>query len=247
MNRMHRLGQGFLRGWVGLLMILVAIGFLAGCGSKPSSTSSALKERAMGGGATEKVGSATGRLMDSLDNPSAAFHFSYKAQKNINPKFPMESEAKPEVGPVEMEADVTADGINVSGSVGSKKTETKAKRAEEVGWPMAKLHVMGPLFDANIALAFGSVVARPAGSDSVGGVAADKYEMDSSTASPAARAGFEMAASMLGGKVKFNAVKGSAWVDKANGRLLKFDLDTELSDKEGHSWKEHHEGVVTPK
>ncbi len=246
MNRMHHPGDGYLRGWPTLLTMFAAMLLLAGCKGK-SSGPSALQERAMGGGATQKVSGATNLLMESINDPKAALHISYKAQKNINPKFPMEPEAKPEVGPVEMEADVTPDGINVSETTGTKKTEKKANKADEIGWPMAKLEVMGPLLDANFALAFGGVVARPAGSDTVGGIATDKYEMDTSTAPPAAKAGFEMAAAMLGGKVKINAVKGTAWVDKANGRLVRFNLDTELSDKAGNSWKEHHEGMAVPK
>lgn len=246
MNRMRSVRGGFLPGWIALLLSLAAMVLLAGCKGK-SGSPSALQERAMGGGATQKVSGATNLLMESIDDPKAALHISYKAQKNINPKFPMEAEAKPEMGPVEVEADVTPDGINVSETVGSKKTSAKAARTDEMGWPMAKLEVMGPLLDVNIALAFGGVVARPGGSDSVGGIAADRFDMDTANAPAAAKAGFEMAAAMLGGKVKINSVKGSAWVDKANGRLVKFNVDTELSDKQGNSWTEHHEGLVTPK
>jgi hypothetical protein len=28
---------------------------------------------------------------------------------------------------------------------------------------------------------------------------------------------------------------------------VKFDIDTELSDQAGNSWKEHQEGTATPK
>ncbi len=231
-----------------LACLAAAVGLAAGCGSKPSPPTSAVSERAMGGGdAAKKMNDGMKLLMEWPEHPGSGFHFSYKAQKNINPSFPREQNATPKVGPVEMEADVTSEEISISETRGGKKKDTKAKKTEDLGWPLAQLQLTGTLLDPSLAMAFGSSVARSAGSEDVGGRATDKYEFDTSTAPAGARAGFEMAAAMLGGKVKFSSVKGTAWVDKATGRLVKFDIDTELSDQAGNSWKEHQEGTATPK
>ncbi len=230
------------------LFCVVATLLLVGCGNKPSPSSSARTERAMGGGdVAHKMSQGTKLLMDSVQNPPAPFHFSYKAEKNINPKFPQDEKAKPELGPVEVEADVSADELSFKSTRGKKSTESKAKKSDQLGWPMAQLELTGSLLDPAIALAFAGAVARPAGSDTVGGVGTDKYEFDTATATGGAKAGMEMAMGMLGGKVKFRAVKGAAWVDKATGRMVKFNIDSELSDKAGNSWKEHDELLVTPK
>ena len=236
------------RGKAALLIGLAAMLMFTGCSRTPSPLSSARTERAMGGGdASKKMSEGMKLLMDWVQNPGAGFHFSSKAQKNINPEFPREQNAKPEVGPVEMEADVTTEEISISLTKGTKKRESKAKKTDQLGWPMAQLELTGALLDPSFALAFGSATARPAGSENVGGVATDKYEFDSSSAPASAQAGMEMAMAMLGGKIKFSSVKGAAWVDKATGRLVKFNIDTELSDKAGNSWKEYEEAVVTPK
>lgn len=230
-----------------LPVCLMAILLLAGCGQKPAPTTSVTTERAIGArDASQKMSDGMRVLMDSIQNPPGAFHFSYKAQKNLNPKFPEGENAEPEVGPIEIEADVTPEDVNISQIRGAKKTETKAKKSDEIGWPMAQLALTGSLLDPGLAMAFGGATARTAGSESVGGVLTEKYEFDTATASGAAKAGMEMAMSMMGGKVKFKSVKGVAWVDKATGRMVKFTLDTELIDKAGNPWKEHDELLVTP-
>ena len=186
-------------------------------------------------------------LMESVQNPPAPYHLSYKSQQNLNPKYPQDPSAKPEMGPLDIEADVTAEELGITETKGTKKTESKAKKSDDLGWAMAQLELTGALLEPSIAMAIGGAVARQSGSETVGGVAADKYDFDTSTATGAAKTGMEMAMGMLGGKVKFNSVKGSAWVDKASGRLVKFNIDSEMSDKAGNNWKEHSEAEVTPK
>jgi hypothetical protein len=41
--------------------------------------------------------------------------------------------------------------------------------------------------------------------------------------------------------------RGTAWIAKDSGELVKFNIDTDYVDKNGHAWKEHYEGEVTPK
>jgi hypothetical protein len=71
--------------------------------------------------------------------------------------------------------------------------------------------------------------------------------MDTSTADASTQAALAMLGGMLNGKVKIKSVKGSAWLEKSSGRLVKFDLDTDLSSQDGHSWQEHYAVLVTPK
>ncbi len=240
----HKLHSGTAAWAAGLIVTL----FLAGCATKPSGTISASRERAMGrGDASRKLGDGIKLLMDSVSKPTGAFHFSYKGQKNINPKFPQTPNAKPEVGPFEIEADVSADELAISETKGKEKKTTKAMKTDQLGYPMAQLELTGALLDPSFTLAFGGIVARSAGSETVEGVAADKYEFDSTTAPATAKASMETAMAMLGGKVKFKSVKGTAWTDKATGRLVKLNVDSELTDQAGDNWKEHDEFVVSPK
>lgn len=71
--------------------------------------------------------------------------------------------------------------------------------------------------------------------------------MDASNTSGAHKAGLEMASDTLRGKVKIESVEGSVWSDRATGRMVKLNLDAGLRDKDGNTWKEDHELVVTPR
>jgi len=226
---------------------LAATLLLAGCGTKPSTSSARLERSVSETDASRKLGNSMKLLTDSMKDPASPLHFSYKAQRNLNPRYPMDPNAKPEVGPVSLQADVAADSLHISETRGQKKEENKAKKPDQLAWSMGQLSLIGALADAGFALAFGTPVARPAGSDTVGGVATDKYVFDTSASLGSARAGLEIAQSMLGGKVKYGAVKGSAWLDKTTNRLLKFNIDTDMSDQAGNSWKEHYEGEATRK
>lgn len=243
------------RGWLSSRLLpktrafcatLIAVTLLGACRSAPPTTSLARRERAMGGNLQQKLGQGMKLLMDSMDKPGAGFHLSYKAKENINPRYGTAANAKPEIGRVELEADVTPDEVNINETRGTKKTETKVKKSDQLNWSMAKLEVLGTLFEPNLALAFGGMAARSAGSDTVNGIATDKIEFDTSkTAS--AQAGLALAGGLLGGKAKFDSVKGTAWLDKTTGRVVKFDVDSAVSDKAGNSWQQHHEATFAPK
>ena len=214
---------------------------LTGCRSRPSTT--AITERAQGSDAGKKIQDGWKALMDACEKPADSFHFSYKAQKNVNPKYPMDKTAKPEVGPEEIEADISPEEINLKETHGTKKSSASAKKSDQLGWATAQLSMLGALGGPGIAMGYASAVARPAGSENVGTVSADKYEFDTSTASASQKTAY----AMMQGMFNYTGVKGAAWVDKKSGRLVKFNLDTDLSDKAGNSWKEHDEGEVTPK
>ncbi len=250
---MHRSAFGEARSkraWMGLISIVFIMSALVGCSNKSSGSSAGSSgapfTRPAAATDAKKVGDGLTRLSDSISKPQAAFHFSYQSRENLNPKFPSQAGSKPEVGTVEVEADIAPDQIAVSETRGGKRTETKANKSDPM-FEMAKLPVLGSLLGPTFPLAFAGPTARFAGSDTVGGVVADKYDMDTTTADATTQAGIAMAGAMLGGKVKINSVKGSAWLDKSSGRLVKFTVDTDLRTQDGQSWQEHYQAVVTPK
>ena len=229
---------------VAFLACLVIAVVLAGCKSRTATISAARVERSGISDTQKKLQNCTKLLMDSMQKPSAPFHFSYKAQENINPKFPMDKTAKPEVGPVELEADISPDEIDIASVRGGKKTERKVMKTDPGGLALAQLDLIGPTTSTGILLAFGQLAARPSGPDSVGGVAADKYDFDTSAATGTNRAALDIAKSML---TNIQNTQGTVWLEKASGRLVKFNINADYADKNGNSWKEHYEGEVTPK
>jgi hypothetical protein len=212
--------------------------------STPVSSGSARADRAASNDTRRRFSDCTRLLMESLTAPAAPYRFAYKAQENINPKFPSDKTAKPEVGPVEVVADSTGDEISITTVRGKKKTEHKAAKTDQLAWSMATLELIGPVVGTGVLLAFGQPVAQMAGSDTVGGVAVDKYDFDTSTATGSTKAGLEIAKSML---TSLQSTKGTIWLEKSTGKLVKFNIDADFADRNTTSWKEHHEGEVVPR
>ncbi len=224
--------------------------FAAGCQNKAPAASSGFSVPVSGhSGAqkdSKKVSDGMKLLMDSLNKPQAPLHFSYKASENVNSKFPMQAGELPKLGSVVVEADVSPDEVAVTENRAGKQTKTKANKSD-MTFGLAKLGVMGCMLEVTFPFAYAGPTAEAAGSDVVGGVPADRFNMDTATAAASTQPGLAMLGGMLNGKVKMKSVKGSAWLEKSTGRLVKFNLDADLSTQDGHSWQEHYEAMVTPK
>jgi hypothetical protein len=250
----HVLGRRVWRGQTALLiagcMAMAAAGCQksAGTASGPSSGFSVpLSGHSGRAQDSKKVTDGMKRLMDSFEKPDAPFHFSYQAKENVNPKFPMQAGELPKLGPVTVEADVSSDDVSVTENRNGKQTQSKAGKSDAAGYGLAKLGVMSCMLEVTFPFAYAGPTAQSAGTDAVGGVTTDKYDMDTTTADASTQAALAMLGGMFNGKVKIKSVKGSAWLEKSSGRLVKFNLDTDMSTQDGHSWQEHYEAVATPK
>jgi len=84
-------------------------------------------------------------------------------------------------------------------------------------------------------------LATEAGSDTVGGVAADKFTFDSYTVTAAQKFEYDVI-----NPSQCKAIKVAAWVAKDSGELVKFNIDESIADERG-AWEEHRAGEVTPK
>lgn len=232
------------------LIALAAMVLAMGCGRKqavsPEAGASSIISAVANQAAADPAKGANA-LLQAATEPTRAFHFSYRAQSQINPKFPNDPEAKPEVGPVTLEAEISPEEITLDSVRGTKKTKTVAQKVKELDWAMIKLGLLGPLSDVSMTLAFASSAMRLVGPGVEGGMPVDLFAFDTRTASPAQKAGMAAAMGLLGGRLKHEAIYGTAAVEKATGLLVKFSMDSELKDTKGNVWKEHHEGEVTPK
>lgn len=223
---------------------------LSGCSKSSGSPGLTGGSSALMGGraaSSKRVSDGMKLLMDSLDKPQAPAHFSFQGNVNVNPKFPREAGERPKLGEVSVEADVSPDEISVTDTRAGKRSETKANKSDQMGFPMAKLGVMSCMLEVAIPFAYGGPTATAAGSDVIGGVPADKFDMDTTGVDATTQAGLAMVGGTLGGKIKIKSVKGSAWLEKSSGRLVKFDLSADLSTQDGESWQEHYEAALTPK
>ena len=176
-----------------------------------------------------------------MEHPKTPFHYSYKGQQNVTERYAFDKTLKPQVGAVTMEADVSPDEMIITSMWGGKKEDHNAKKSDESGWTGAQLSLM-----ANVTEPVGMIyliadLATEAGSDTVGGVAADKFTFDSSTVTAAQM--FEYDAIR---PPRSKAIKVAAWVAKDSGELVKFNIDESIADERG-AWDEHREGEITPK
>jgi len=215
-----------------------------GTGSTPSTAVGVQRAAAPANDVKQKLGRCTSLLMESFQKPTAAYHFSYKAQENINPKFPMNKTAKPEVGPVEIEADISPDQLNLASVRGKEKTDHKAGKTDQLGWGMANLELIGPVTSTGMMLAFGQMVAQPAGTGTAGGVDAERYDFDTNSATGTTKTGMDIARAMI---TNMQSSKGTVWLEKSTGKLVKFDIDASFADSQSNSWMEHYEGEVSLK
>lgn len=235
------------RNFLGVAPVATFLSLVCMLACKSGPTSSPLSAKIEGGSANEivkKMSESSKILMDNMKDPKAPFRFAYKGQQNINNRFPMDKTAKPEIGTVSLDADLSPGEIDITEMRGEKKSETKAKKASDLDWSMAQLSLIGALTNPTFAMAVGSPVVSSAGSDSAGGTSCDKYVFDTTTATGSQKAGMEIAKSML---TNIKDAKGTVWVAQNTGQLTKFNIDVDYADKNGNAWAEHYEGETTPK
>jgi hypothetical protein len=222
---------------------------LAGCKSNPApgtGSASAPATRAAGRNTSDarRLSAGANKLVDAMSKPTKSFHFSYKGQENISDKYIRDRTQAPEVGPVELQADISPDEVDVTQTRGQTTKATKAKKGDEMNWAMTSLTLIGVITSPNFSLAIGSSVASSPSTDMVGTTPADKYTFDTTTATGPQKMGLDVARSML---TNIKETKGTVWIAKDSAEMVKFNIDTDYQDKNGHAWQEHYEGEVTPK
>jgi hypothetical protein len=234
--------KGFI---VGASLVLAAA--LVGCKSNPAPVKSAASAPATGVSAqsdARRLSGGANKLIDAMNKPTKSFHFSFQGQENINGKYLRDRTQAPEVGPVDLQADVSPDELNLTETRGQTKKVAKAKKGDEMNWAMAQLALIGVMTSPNFTIAIGSTVASSPSNDMVGTTLADKYTFDTTTATGSQKMALDVTRAML---TSIKECKGTAWIAKDSGELVKFNLDADCLDKNAHSWKEHYEGEVTPK
>jgi hypothetical protein len=235
------------RGWIAGMACLAVAGLLAGCKSSapPTATTEATAtqraSRPTANTVSERLRKSTKILTAAMDHPKTPFHYSYKGQQNVTEHYAFNKTLKPQVGTVTMEADVSPDEMIITSMWGGKKEDHNAKKSDEFGWGGAQLSLMANVTEPVQWIDVLAGFATEAGSDTVGGVAADKFTFDSSTVTAAQKFEYDAVMPSL-----CKAIKVAAWVAKDSGELVKFTIDESIADERG-AWEEHREGEVTPK
>ena len=235
--------------WLMVLAGLAVAVVLVGCKSHPAPVENSVNRpqpQTSRPNMTDsrRLSNGANKLLDAMTKPTQSFHFSFQGQQNLNDKYPQDKTQAPKVGPLTVEADISPDERDIVETRGQTKTTSKVSKADGLNWAMANMTFLGIMANVNFSIAIGSAVASSPSSDLVGTTVADKYTYDTTLANPTQKMGLDMARAML---TTIKESKGTAWISKDTGQMVKFNIDTDYLDKDGHAWKEHYEGVVTPK
>jgi hypothetical protein len=229
---------------VALFVGLTLVGIFAGCNNNPAPVVSSERippVSEVNPTDAQRLSNGASKLITAMKKPGTSFHFSYQAQENLTD----DKSQPPRVGPITLQADFSPEKINLLERRGSTTKTVKAQYGEEVKWGMANLTTLRVMTSPTLVVAVGAGVTSPPTTDLVGMIAADKFTFDTAAAStPYQKTGVERARIVVR---TIRGCKGTAWIAEDSGQLIKFNIDADYLDKNNQAWKEHYEGLVTPK
>jgi hypothetical protein len=227
-----------------LLVGLMLVAVLAGCNNNPAPVVSSERippSSELNLTDAQRLSDGASKLIAAMKKPTGSFHFAYKGEENLSEDKTM----LPLVGPVTLQADISPEEINVLERRGSTTKTVKALYGDEVNWGMANLTTLRVMTSPSLVIAVGASVTSPPSTDLVGTIVADKFTFDTAAAStPSQKIGLERARMVV---TTIRDCKGTVWIAEDSGQLIKFNIDADYLDRNNQAWKEHYEGVVTPK
>jgi len=224
---------------------LVALLLLSGCrASMPSEAKNTVADAKSA--AVPPLAEAMAKLGDSIRKPASSFHVSfaksdtngtsYKCDADISPTLitGTQTAVQPVVtmGSATIPASTTVTPLNVAIADTSDWNRTATT--------MQLAYLNGHIGD-------GQAGVRAAGEEMKGGFDTRRFDLDLASAPANAKAAILMAGNLMGGTrrlVDYN-VKGSAWVCKEDGRMVKFSFDYSMKFSNGETDTTHYEGEVS--
>ncbi len=227
---------------------LVGLTMLAGCTSTPieRKSSAVPKATAAQPDNAADLQSAMDKLEQSIHNPSAPFRASFK--KTTSDGFSYECEA-----------DISSDGIagqqtdnnpttKVGDDVFPANTRTRQLNGTPYGSPnwqttyggISMTYLNGHIGDAQPG-------AKYVGDEPVGSYDARHYDFDLTGIDADIKRAMEVGNAVGLRQTKNYNVKGSAWIAKEDGRMVKFSFDNIYTFSDGKVDSTHYEGSIAKK
>jgi len=209
-------------------MILLAV---SACKSDPAAKNANGKSGAQPNSAATAQGSGEKGIdlncvMDHIQNPPEAFHYSYNKESS---------------NPVHEEADITPQTIDGSFKNNSASSPIHGAHSDAASWQGAWSSLMGISgMSSAIALVRNSSATVREGPEKVNGYDATKYSIDTGRGTDTEKSLYQ---SVLG---TGGFQKGMAWVT-AQGCPVKLVMDSELHGKDGSVEKIHYEVAMIRK
>ncbi len=222
---------------------------LAGCKTstaksetKPAEIKTTVKKDDLG-----DLQAAMDKLQESLDKPAAPFHVSLKKESQGG-------------STTQCEADISADGIvgkmtdftpvtKFGTDTFPARTSVHELKGTPKGspeWGYARGNIIGAYLNGHIGDAQEGV--KYVGDEQSGGYEARHYDFDLANVDATIKKAMNLGNAMPGMRqTKDFSMKGSAWIAKDDGRMVKFEYDTIYTFADGSTDTTHYEGAVTKK
>lgn len=230
----------------GLGAVVLAMGLLSSCTSKPLAQVSNLTAPDTQSSKGDDLQVAMDRLENSIHNPSAPFHASFKKSNSDGFSYLCQ-------------VDVSHDGIigqQVDNSPASKigtdvfpaTTRTRQLNGTPYGssdWQIAYSGIAMAFLNGHIGDAQPGV--KYVGDEETGGFNARHYDFDLTGVDANIKKVMELGNALGQRQTKDYNVKGSAWIAQEDGRMVKFSFDDLYTFTDGTISSTHFEGVVNKK
>ena len=234
--------------------LLIALGLvfplvvLSGCKVTASKLESKAPEKKAAEAKSDAADlqAAMNKLQALLEKPAGPFHVAFK---------------KLSAGgfTTECEADVSADGIigkqtdfapttKVGSDTFPAHTNVHDLKGTPIGspeWGYARGSIIGAYLNGHIGDAQQGV--KYAGDEQTGGYDARHYDFDLANVDATIKQAMNLSNAVGLRQTKDFNMKGSAWIAKDDGRMVKFQYDTIYTFADGTTDTTHYEGVITKK
>jgi zinc-ribbon domain len=193
------------------------------------------------------------KMGDTITKPTGSFHLSFKKEDSDGTSFSLEEDVTPSA----MTGQETQVYPKTQSNPGGTKVFPRNATAGSHEWQMtATAFQLAYLNPMDIRDAQDSV--KYVADEQVGGYDARRYDFDLSQLPASERAGTVLGGKWLGGVVnnatggknavmKDYNVKGSVWLAKDDGRMVKFTYDYITTFTDGTQKTSHHQGMVSRK
>lgn len=236
------------------IRVLVVLGIclpvlvLTGCKTsvaKSESTSTETKPGITKSDADD-LQAAMNKLQDSLGKPAGPFHLSAKKSGSDGFTTQCEADVSPD-GIVGKQTDF-APAMKVGNDAFPARTnvrELKGTPLGSPGWGYARGNIIGAYLNGHIGDAQEGV--KYVGDEQTGGYEARHYDFDLANVDARIKKAMNLGNAMGLRQTKDFNMKGSAWIAKDDGRMVKFAYDTTFTFADGSTDTTHYEGTVTKK
>lgn len=225
--------------------LFMGLAILVACTSTPVGHKSSSRPQATAAPASDSADlqAAMNKLQESIHKPSAAFHGSFK--KSTSDGFSYECEADISGNGIAGQQTDNNPATKIGDDVFPANTRTRQLNGTPYGSPnwaaayggISMTYLNGHIGDAQPGVKY-------VGDEQAGGYEARHYDFDLTGVEADIKKAMVVGNALGMGQTKDYNVKGSAWVAKDDGRMVKFSFDNIYTFSDGKLDSTHYEGAI---